>query len=899
MDKVTRAVVDHYRARIEERQHDIGGIDASLLVDAVIDGLAQRLQLLIPRVYVVEFHRARHEWGYPVDASSSVAVDRYLEQFGAHTIVEWFERYPALSTLLDGVVDALGDHVAEIAQRWQIDREEIAAQGLCAPGLSLTGIDHLGSDAHQNGRTVAAVRLSDGSRVIYKPRSLGAEEFTRTALGIVSGALEIDVSMCAPTSLDRGVYGWQKEIHPTPAADADQVAVFYRRMGVLCAVLGALGAMDMHHENVLAVGDHPVALDLETVLHASASLRAHDLSAAISNRLKLSLANTLLLPQRLPSGPYSVLLGGIGVPYEQQSSRTEYVMVNRDTDAVDLAQRTFGFAQTHNVLHDSDGEVTDLLDHREHLLRGLREGWAAVRARREQIIDHLDHNPIELRQIFRSTAVYGRVLDAATHPDNLGRQDDFDRIVGMLRAPQGLHSGFVASFVVDAERKALARGDVPYFTVRSDELRARSERGLSAPIAHLSPRDRAAFGLRSVDDTSTIFEELLVEEGFAELRAVRRTHEPSYTPGAQADWGSRLLTDEGVDPDAVLHRLVDVSVCVQGIDGTERGWVPGAFAPTLATFDPGSSISFHDGGGIVVPFARAGGPWDEVAREAERGVLGLARVYQERLESLPWSIASGTLSLRYALGHDRTGLRVSPLCDDEDNLGRSDTMKGMPGAAALLSTFPDVSRIDLAEVAARMGTTAEGSGPLDLAHGPLGLTWAAHRVGRALDREQDVRAAEADFATTLAGRAQAPAGWCHGHAAACLVAAEIEADEDDVRWHARRAVALPEPGRPVALSVCHWAAGVVQSLVHLGQERGLGWATEHAAEHWARAARHARTHGYVTGDPARQGLLGYFLGWSGIADTGLLLRDALAGHRVWVPVAFAHSRRDDGMEVAA
>ena len=108
MDKVTRAVVDHYRARIEERQHDIGGIDASLLVDAVIDGLAQRLQLLIPRVYVVEFHRARHEWGYPVDASSSVAVDRYLEQFGAHTIVEWFERYPALRTLLDGVVDALG-----------------------------------------------------------------------------------------------------------------------------------------------------------------------------------------------------------------------------------------------------------------------------------------------------------------------------------------------------------------------------------------------------------------------------------------------------------------------------------------------------------------------------------------------------------------------------------------------------------------------------------------------------------------------------------------------------------------------------------------------------------------------------------------------------------------------
>lgn len=901
MDRVTRSLLDHYERRIGAAVRPLPGLAGDLLHSSVLECVAQRLRLLVPRVFVVEFHRARAGWGLPVDPASRTAMTRYLEGFGSHTVAGWLERYPVFAELLDGVVDASVSHVGEVAARWVADREDITAVGIGDGRRAVTRIAHLGSDAHQGGRMVAAVHLDDGSRVVYKPRSLGSEEYTRWCLEALSDDVGLDLAPCAPLSLDRGHYGWQREVVAQPAATDGEVRDHHVRLGAACALLTAIGATDLHHENVVAAGGHPVVVDLETALHASVALTAQDLSTAIVHRLKLSPANTLLLPQRLPSGPYSVLLGGIGVRYEQRSSRTDRVLVHRDTDAIDLASRTYPFAHRDNVLHGPDGPV-DVLDHVGSLRTGLRRGVAAVAARREDLVRRLDERPVQVRHIVRSTAVYGRVLDAATHPDNLTRKGDFERIVGMLKAPAGVDRRYVQSFVLDAEREALRRADVPYFTVRSDEVRLFCGGARSAPAADLSPRDRAAHGLRRTGPQTLPFDELLLEEGLAEVRTVRRQHQPDYTPAPAGSWGEPFLTADGVDALAVLDALVDVSVVVDGVDGVERGWVPGAFAETLATFDPGTSVSFHDGGGILVPFERAaragcdlaaGAP--AVAAQARRGLRGLVRVYRERLEGLPWSVASGLLSVGYVLGHDARSLDLPATAAPDSGAGpnggtSTDTMKGTPGAAALLATFPDTDPEVLRRLRPAAGDRAPRPEPLDLAHGPLGLLWARHRAATALGDGAEHADAEGRLAVLARSREAAPRGWCHGHAALVLAAAESEVPDAELRWHAERAAALPVPGEPVDLSVCHGAAGVVQSLLHLAAVRDETWPVDLAADHWQRVAKHARDEGYLTGDPARQGLLGYFLGWSGIADTGLLLSAAREGRPSWVPVAFTASR---------
>ncbi|MGL5867323.1 MAG: DUF4135 domain-containing protein [Dermatophilaceae bacterium] len=889
MDKVIQAVVDHLDDDLGAAVRPVPGLEREVLVRSARECLAHRMTLLLPRVFVVEFHRARQAWGLPADRVATVATRRYLDQLGPGTVAAWSRRYPVLETLLHQVARASAVHVSEVAARWLTDRADAAAVGIGDPQVAVTRIEHLGGDAHRHGRMVAAVHLADGSRVIYKPRGLSPEVLVRDCFGILANDLDPVLAQCAPLSLDRGTHGWQAEVGPAPAPDEPAAAQFYRRLGSASALLTALGTTDMHHENVVAAGRYPVLLDLETALHASSALRAHELSAAIIYRLKSSSANTLMLPQRLPTGPYSVLLGGIGVPYEQRSERTDHVLVNRDTDGVDLARRTYPFSHRDNVLRGLDGAPIDVLDHTADLVAGMREATAVIAARADQLVGLLDDRPVEVRQIVRSTAVYGRVLESVTHPDNLGAPDDAERVVGLLRPPPGIDRRMVQTFVLDAERAALRRGDVPYFSIHADDVRLVSEGDASGPFTDLSPRDRAVHGIRSTQVRGLPFEELLLEEGLAELRAVRRQHQPRYQPRPSGSWGEAFLGADGIDTAAVLDRLVEVSVTVDGVDGLERGWVPGAFAPHLATFDPGSSVSLHDAGGIVLPFERSGS--HEVAAQARRGLRGLARVYRERLDALPWSAVSGALSVQYVLSHADATL---PLPPGGDTAHAADTMLGAPGAAVLLAGFPGTDRAVLRQLRPAIAHQVVGSGRLDLAHGPLGLLWAQHRLTSAIGATGAAAGAAGRIARLAGSRDDAPVGWCHGHAGLLVVAAATDADDADLRWHAERAVRLPEVGVPVDLSVCHGAAGVVQSLVHGAEVRGARWLLDLAADYWVRVVAHARAEGYVTGDTGRQGVLGYFLGWSGIADTGLLLEAALAGRSPWVPLSMTSSSTGPG-----
>ena len=45
---------------------------------------------------------------------------------------------------------------------------------------------------------------------------------------------------------------------------------FFRRAGAWLALFHCFAASDMHQENMIAAGDHPVPIDLETILQATA-----------------------------------------------------------------------------------------------------------------------------------------------------------------------------------------------------------------------------------------------------------------------------------------------------------------------------------------------------------------------------------------------------------------------------------------------------------------------------------------------------------------------------------------------------------------------------------------------------------------------------------------------------
>src|SRR6185369_4077964 len=99
---------------------------------------------------------------------------------------------------------------------------------------------------------------------------------------------------------DRGSYGWIEFVLAQSCTSVAEVRRFYQRQGGYLALLYALEATDLHFENLIAAGEHPILVDLETLFHQRLSVAGMDDTDQLANRaLYDSVLRVGLLPQRL------------------------------------------------------------------------------------------------------------------------------------------------------------------------------------------------------------------------------------------------------------------------------------------------------------------------------------------------------------------------------------------------------------------------------------------------------------------------------------------------------------------------------------------------------------------------------------------------------------------------
>ncbi|TFB53418.1 type 2 lanthipeptide synthetase LanM [Cryobacterium sp. Sr3] len=910
MNYINATFIEYYRAKLHTVESQRGSDFAEgVLETAAEQCLAGRLNLLVARVYVVEFHRYRESLGLPADPLSEIASKSYAAEFSEATVLDWFTTYPRLKSMLDQVVENSVRHIGEIAERFASDRSLLVSEGLLGDRSTPSSIRQMAADSHNQGRTVAVIGFDSGDKLIYKPRSLGAECMIRRLLRVLGDAQGRDLEHCAPRSVDRISYGWQEFISTDNAKTNEDVSNYYEELGAVTALMGVIGASDLHHENVLADQDHPVLLDLETALSAMISFNSDTIPWALIGRVKLSAANTMLLPQRMPSGPYSILMGGIGIPYEQISERTDYVQVDVDTDAVDIARKNFPHRQTDNVLRRSDGTTTDVLDYQDEFFRGYRNTYRAIELHSDVLWEVLSAESFPIRQILRSTAVYAKLLDALTHPDNLKDDEAAQRVYAVLSPPMGNYpwTAFSRRFLAAEEKAALEQGDIPLFTVDSADVRVRSGRRTGHVLWNLSPLDRAKVGLRSMSVRGLAQEENLIHEGMAELR-VERIERNLPMPKNPPRPFANAWKDGSLDAETAIAEFRALAVEVDGAQGREVGWLGTSVGRQRMTYEPGISVAFHDAGGVAALFARSADqdPGDRnkttFSADVDRGIASIERQQRESLQANPLSAISGPISLEYLFGHGAARIEAIEMYVDDmlstgtsEQLNNADALLGLPGAGLILSGLPDTDKMLMARVRAATALSGGRKGEWDLAHGDVGLDWSQFRMAKALDdysgaaliaeriREKIVRAPD-----------DLPIGWCSGAGGLIMVAGDLAragTPIPDLRRLINLACALEGSHVEIDLSVCHGAAGVVQSLVWLADCLEETWPLDDAENYWNAAMAKAASDGYYIGAQENYSALGYFLGWSGVLDTMTLLKGALEGRREWVPLSLTDTTR--------
>lgn len=381
--------------------------------------------------------------------------------------------YPVLARQLVTTVRYWVLNCLEVLGRLCDDWEEIVAtlSPEANPGL-LTHVTGDAGDTHRRGRSVSILSFGDGLRVVYKPHSLGVDTHFNELLEWLNGR-GVQPAFRTLKVIDREAYGWVEFVKAGGCETPEQVKDFYRRQGGLLALLYALEATDFHFENLIASGEHPVLIDLESLFQhrtlgpPGAEATALTAGDAFAN----SVMRIGMLPQRLWAVDelVGVDVSALGGGADQLTPFPVLAMENEATDSLKFVRKRVPMPGKSNLPSLAGGAV-NLQDHEQDLVGGFTSVYRLLLREREQLLTRggpLDSfGGDEVRLILRATNTYLSLLIESFHPDVLRDALDRDRLFDRLWEA----TKFVPEMcpAVPAELRDLRNGDVPLFTSRPD-----------------------------------------------------------------------------------------------------------------------------------------------------------------------------------------------------------------------------------------------------------------------------------------------------------------------------------------------------------------------------------------------------------------------------------------------
>jgi len=907
-------------------QNDVLPFDAELAARWFVQNIGPGVLFQVTKPLVLELNINGLE-GRLQGETPEARFEDFVEQLREDRhVVSFLAKYPVLARQLVVTVklwaDYLGRFLSDLCADWG---------AICAtfstdrdPGV-LVDVDAGKGDPHRRGRSVLLLRFASGLQLLYKPKSLAADiHFQQLSTWLNDRGA--DPPLRPLVLLDRGEYGWSEYVTPASCASEEEVARFYQRQGSYLAVLYALDATDVHNENLIAAGEHPMLVDLEGLFCPHAPGLDPMLDNPAVGALDHSVWQVGLLPHRVWPGEDSVGVdvSGLGGHAGQMNPHRLVSWDESVGDDMQLGRRRAELPMSENrpLL---DGREVDVAAYKEAIIAGFTRTYRLLCRHRDGLLT--EHVPRfahdEIRAFARPTNVYGLLSYESFHPDllrdGLDRDRYFDRL--WIEAAQRPH----LARLVGAERRDLLRGDIPLFTTSPDSRTVFDSEGepftevLDTPSLDMVRERIERLGEEDLVKQVWIIEAslatLLMDREDAFLRPVPVPASPAVVEPDQlltlaSSLGKRL------GELALQNRSGASWLGVGPLDDTTWGLFPSGIDLYAGT--PGIALALAYLGAIT------GQP--EHTHLARAGLSSLRRELREWLGTeLPAQTTTlpmiggfmGLPSVIYLLTHlgvlwgerelldEATELVevLPPLISTDDNL---DVIQGSAGCLLSLLSLHDVHPTSRAiDVATQCGdrllataqamprgvawATLPGEPPLGgFSHGTTGIAFSllqlAKRSGEERFRRCALEALEFDrslfvpelnnwadvrtFSRPADSVPDAMVAWCHGAPGIGLgrLGALDELDDPTIRGEIDVALSTTnEDGFAMNHSLCHGAMGNVELLLMAARLLKRPQDQEALDRATAMVAASIEANGAVTGVPAGVETPGFMTGLAGIA----------------------------------
>lgn len=366
-------------------------------------------------------------------------------------------QYPEMKRLLFLQAASVTEQLKRIAMRIEDDREVLNKEFF--PRHPFQSIEKIGSnlsDRHKGGQTVAKVYLDNQRILIYKPRSLEKDNSFFKLYGLFCD--QGDLPLKRVSILARDSYSWEEYIERNPCKNETEIKRYFERMGILLFLCWLMDVSDMHGENIVADGEYPMPIDLETLPGCPDDLTYQNADQKIREELGRSVLSTGILPVLIwGKAGKGIVLNALNKGEAVKTPFRIPVICDPESSKIHMALQ-----QGEKILPDSlpvyQGKTADPSLYAGEIIKGFELAYEFFLREKEQLM--ADFGEIfsgESRYLVRHTQQYHMYLQTSFYPEfleNGGRRKLFCHILDKNKKDKEL---------LKQERAALCQMDIPVF----------------------------------------------------------------------------------------------------------------------------------------------------------------------------------------------------------------------------------------------------------------------------------------------------------------------------------------------------------------------------------------------------------------------------------------------------
>ena len=369
------------------------------------------------------------------------------------------KKYPVLFECIEARLEMARDCYIEVIMHFKKDILQIQKAIKDDTVWRIEDICSSDSDFHNCGKQVFVIELDNGKKIIYKPHSMENEMEYMTLLRWISEGIGIEQYQYSIISREN--YSWCEVVSYENCVQEWELQQYYKRLGIQLFLVYLLGTKDLHSENLIAHGEYPVFVDLETLVNIQYNQKRETAFQEICYQLSNSVLYTGILPfYHFNQKGKGINASGINGTENQKYPIQVPVVMDPYTSDMKIGYIHPRSKRTHNLVL-LRGEFVAPIQYIENMKEGFSLAYKyALRKKNEFAKKMQKLKYLQSRYLLQDTQRYSMLVSASYHPSLLHNRSKREKFLSQIKNGRNCER----KEILKVEEKALWRGDIPYFS---------------------------------------------------------------------------------------------------------------------------------------------------------------------------------------------------------------------------------------------------------------------------------------------------------------------------------------------------------------------------------------------------------------------------------------------------